>query len=220
MHITYHGLSCVKIVAKTAGRGSDDVTIIYAPYGKDCGLRPLQSSADIVLVPLDHPLFNNTATLRGDAMIVDRPGEFSIKGINLIGRDAPADPRGGTTRGNTVVFVADVEDMKIAYLGGVGMELPTHVMDILNDIDILFLPVGDPDGLDGKSAETMARKIEPRIIIPIHYKTKGVTVPHIRTNGDFCDEIGNCPKTTEDKYVVKKADIDNVSMRVVTLSVV
>ncbi len=220
MHITYHGLSCVKVVAKTAGRGSDDVTIIYAPYGKDFGLRPLQSGADIVLIPLDDPMFNNTASLRGDTMVIDRPGEFSVKGVNIVGRDTPADLRGGTTRGNTVAFVVDVEEMKIAYLGGVGMALPPHVMDALGDIDILFLPVGDPEGLDGKSAETMARKIEPRIIIPIHYKTKGVTAQQLRTSDDFCDEIGNCPKTAEDKYIVKKSDIENVSMRVVTLAVV
>lgn len=220
MHITYHGLSCIKLVAKTAGRGSDDVTIIFAPYDKDFGLRPLQSSADIVLVPLDGPMFNNAAGLRGDAVVIDRPGEFSAKGINIIGRDAPADLRGGATRGNTVVFVVDVEDMKVAYLGGVGMELPVHVMDILGDIDILFLPVGDTEGLDGKTAEIIARKIEPRIIIPIQYKTKGVTSAQLRSSDDFCDEIGNCPKTAEEKYIVKKADIENVSMRIVTLAVV
>ncbi len=220
MHITYHGLSCVKLIAKTAGRGSDDATIVFAPYSKDFGLRPLQSSADIVLVPLDDPMFNHASGLRGDAIVLDRPGEFSAKGINIIGRDAPADLRGGITRGNTVVFVVDVEDMKVAYLGGIGMDPPPHVMDILNDIDILLLPVGDQEGLDGKSAETLARKIEPRIIIPIHYKTKGVTSTQLRSPDDFCDEIGNCPKTTEEKYTVRKSDIENVSMRIVTLAVV
>lgn len=220
MHITYHGLSCVKIVAKTAGRGSDDVTMIFSPYGKNYGLRPVQSGAQIVFVSLDDPMFNNVARWHDDAVVIDRPGEFSVKGVNIVGKDAPGDLRGGATRGNAVVFVADIEDMKIAYFGGIGMEPSADVMDACGGIDILFLPVGDMEGLDGKSAETVARKIEPKIIIPLHYKTKGLTAKNVRAKDDFCDEIGNCPKTPQEKYVVKKADIENVSMRVVTLAVV
>ena len=220
MHITYHGLSCFKIVAKTAGRGSEDIIIIFAPYDKKCGMRPPQGNADIVLVPHPNPMFNNPEVLRGEPLVIDRPGEYAVKGINIIGRDAPADMRGGETRGNTVIFSLDIEDMKIAYLAGLGQDLDPHVLDMVIGSDVLFLPVGDTDGIDGKTAETLARKIEAKLIIPMQYKTKGLKVKSINDESDFCSQIGNCPKTKEDKLMIKSADIENKTMEIVLLDVV
>ncbi len=220
MHITYHGLSCFKIIAKTAGRGSDDVTIITAPYDKTCGLRPPQSNADIVLIPHPDKMFNNPTILRGDPLIINRPGEFAVKGVNIIGRDAPADMRGGTTRGNTIVFTLDIEGMKIAYLAGLGEDLTPDVLDMVIGADIVFLPVGDTEGIDGKTAETLARKIEAKLIIPMQYKTKGLKTPSIKDTSDFCSHIGNCPTATIDKLMVKPADIENKVMEIVLFDVV
>lgn len=220
MHITYHGLSCFKIVAKSAGRGSDDITIVFAPYDKKLGLRPPQGNADIVLIPHTDPMFNNADALRGDPIIIDRPGEFSVLGVNIVGKDTPADMHDGATRGNTIVFTLDVEDMRIAYLGAVGAECAPNVMDALSGADILFVPVGDTEGIDGKTAETLARKIEPKMIIPMQYKTKGLSIKSLRDESDFCSQISNCPKNKEDKLIVKKTDIENVSMHVTLLNVV
>lgn len=220
MHITYHGLSCFKIAAKTAGRGSDDITVIFAPYTKDFGLRPPLATADIAIIPHQDPMFGNIDTVRGTPIIIDRPCEFSVKGVNIVGKDVVADMRGGLTRGNTTVYILDLEDIKIAYLGAIGAEPSPQIMDLFSDIDIVFLPIGDMDGLDGKTAETLARKIEAKVIIPMQYKTRGLSAKSLRDESDFCSHVGNCPKTKEDKYIVKKADLENASMRIVMLSVV
>ncbi len=213
-------MSCFKIVAKTAGRGSDDVTIVFAPYDKKLGLRPPQGNADIVVVPHPDDMFNNPDVLRGNPMIIDRPGEFAAHGINIIGKDAPADMRDGQNRGNTVIFVLDIEDMKVAYLGALGAELSPQILDEVVGADILFLPIGDTEGLDGKTAETLARKIEPKVIIPMQYKTKGLTTKTLRDESDFCSQIGNCPKSKDDKLVIKKGDIENKTMDIILLDVV
>lgn len=220
MHITYHGLSCFKIVAKTEGRGSEDITIVLAPYDKNCGLRPPQGNADVVLIPHADPMFNNPDVLRGTPIVIDRPGEFAVKSVNIVGKDAPADLRGGETRGNTVIFTIDVENIKIAYLAGLGTELPPQILDVVMGADILFIPVGDTEGIDGKTAETLARKIESKIIIPMQYKTKGLKVKTLIDENDFCSEIGNCPKTKLDKLLIKSADIENKMMEVVLLDVI
>lgn len=220
MHITYHGLSCIKIVAKTAGRGSEDVTIVFAPYDKNLGLRPPQGNADIVIIPHPDPMFNNPDILRGNPFVINRPGEYAVKGINIIGTDAPADLRGGETRGNTVIFSVDVENMRIAYLAGLGTDLLPDTLDTVAGADILFLPVGDTEGIDGKTAETIARKIEAKIIIPIQYKTKGLKTTTLNDAKDFCAEIGNCPQTKEEKLLIKSADIENKTMEVVLLEIV
>lgn len=219
MHITYHGLSCFKIVAKTEGRGSKDVTIVFAPYDKKLGLRPPQGNADIVLIPHPDSMFNNPAILRGNPVIINRPGEYAVKGVNIVGSDSLADPHGGEVRGNTVVFSLDVEDIKIAYLGAVGAELSPEILDTVIGADILFIPVGDTEGIDAKTAEITTRKIEAKLIIPMQYKTKGLKTKTLQDKKDFCNEIGNCPKTKEDKLVIKKKDLEDKSMNITLLKV-
>jgi hypothetical protein len=220
MHITYHGLSCFKIVAKTEGRGSDDITIVFAPYDKKLGLRPPQGNADVVIVPHPDPMFSNSDILRGEPVVLDKPGEFAVKSVNIVGKDAPADPRGGIDRGNTIVFMLDIEGMKIAYLGAVGMDLEPELIDMVGGADIVFLPVGDEAGLDGKTAEVLARKIEAKVIIPMQYKTKGLKAKGLRDQKDFCSEIGNCPKKKEDKLIIKAKELENRVMDVILLDVV
>jgi len=219
MHITYHGLSCFKIVAKTEGRGSADVTIVLAPYDKNLGLRPPQGNADVVVVPHPDVMFSNSDILRGDPVVINRPGEYAVKGVNIVGSDSLADPHGGEVRGNTVVFTIDVENIKIAYLGAIGTELTPKVIEAVIGADILFVPVGDTEGIDAKTAELIARKLEAKIIIPMQYKTKGLKVKTLRDEKDFCAEIGNCPKNKEDKLVIKKKDIENKSMEVILMKV-
>ncbi len=220
MHITYHGLSCFKIIAKTEGRGSKDVTIIFAPYDKKLGLRPPQSNADIILIPHPDAMFNNPEILRGNPIIINRPGEYAVKGINIVGSDSLADHNNGESRGNTVVFSLDVEGMKIVYLGAIGTELSPDVLDTVVGADIVFLPIGDTDGIDAKTAEIIAKKIEAKLVIPMQYKTNGLKIKTLIDENDFCAEIGNCPKTKEDKLIIKKKDLENKSMDLVLLKVI
>lgn len=219
MHITYHGLSCIKLVAKTAGRGSDDVTIILGPYSKNTGLRPLQSKVDVAIAPLQNDLFSGTDSLRGEPIILDMPGEYAAKGVNIVSYDAPADHREGVDRGRASISVLDIEGMKIVYLGALGAEPSPNVIDACAGADILFLPVGDEQGMDGKTAEVLARKIEPHIIIPIHYKTKDITLKGLRDIDDFCANVGNCPKESLEKLTIKATDVkDSGTMHITILS--
>ncbi len=220
MHINYYGLSCFKIVAKTEGRGSEDVTIFFSPYSKSVGLRPPQSNADIVLLSHDGEMFNESDSFRGEPLVFNAPGEYAAKGVSIIGMDSSADPKGGEIRGNTVVFSLDVEGIKVVHLGAIGSEPSEKVYDSISGADILFLPIGDMAGIDGKTAETIARKVEPKIIIPMQYNLKGLKkFKELHDESDFCSNIGNCPKKGEDKLVIKKSDIGEGVMEVRKLNV-
>jgi len=214
MTITYYGLSCFKIVTKPAGRATDDVTFFISPFDKKTGLRPPQGAADVVFVSHDSESFNNAKAMRGEPFVVDVPGEYALKGMQVDAFDAPADPKNGESRGNTVVYVIETEGMRVCHLGALGGELSAEQLDTIGNIDILFVPVGDKDGLDPKSAEKLCRTIEPKMIVPMHYKTKGSKLK-LLDEKSFCAEIGNCPKEQLPKLIVKKADIETKSMEVV-----
>ncbi len=219
MHITYHGLSCFKITAKTSGRGSDDVTIVLGPYGKKNGLKPLQSKADLIVVPHNSDPFNGTEGLRGDPTILDIPGEYAVKGANIVSLEASADMQEGKERGKATISIIDIENMKLVYLGALGAELTPDQIDAASGADILFLPIGDEKGLDGKTAEVLARKIEAKVIIPMQYKAKGISLSKLRDTSDFCSNIGNCPKEQVEKLIIKAQDIEEKMMEVVILKI-
>ncbi|MEN8252680.1 MAG: hypothetical protein ABFQ53_03810, partial [Patescibacteria group bacterium] len=101
-----------------------------------------------------------------------------------------------------------------------GMEPTANIFDAIGGADILFLPIGDTEGVDAKTAEIISKKSEAKIIIPMQYKTTGLKVKTIKDEKDFCSEFNNCPKTKEEKLVLKKKDIETKSMEVVLMKVI
>ncbi len=220
MYISYYGLSSFKIVAKSDGRGSEDVVILFSPFSKKVGLNPPQTNADIVLISLDDMKFNNTDYVRNNPIIVETAGEYSIKGVSIIGFEVSADYNNGKIRGNTVVYILDVEKIKIVYLGAIGSDLTPDQLEQVMEADILFLPIGDKMGLDGRTAEVIARKIDPKIIIPMHYNVGKLKLDDLRDSSDFCSNIGNCPNNSIEKILINEKELENRKMEVVSLSLV
>lgn len=217
MNIQYYGHSCFKITTKPAGRATDDVTIFFDPFDKSIGLRPPQGQADIVFVSHQHHDHNNTEILKGDPIIIDTPGEYAIKGINAVGIDTFHDDKEGAKLGRNTVFTIDSEEIRVCHLGDLGTNLTADQLEDLG-VDILFVPIGGKYTLDGEKAAELARKIEPNIIIPMHYKINGSTVD-IENEKKFCQEMGNCPKEKVTKINIKKKDLEGKNMEVILMNI-
>lgn len=216
MIIQYYGHSCFKITTKPAGRGQAEVTVFLDPFDKSVGLRPPQGQADLVVVSHDHYDHNNVSALKGEPAVINIPGEYSVKGINIVGL---ASEHGLT--GNPVVntiFILESEDLRICHLGDLGADLDGKQLEEIDGVDILMVPIGGKYTLDGKEAVDLIRKIEPAIIIPMHYKINGSTID-IADEKKFCAEIGNCPKERVSKFNIKKKDLEGKSMEVVVMGI-
>lgn len=218
VNIEYYGHSCFKITTKPAGRATEDVVIFTDPFDRSVGLRPPQGSANIALVTHDHADHNNTSVLKGEPVIIDTPGEYSVLGINIVGLDSYHDNKEGAERGLNTIYIIESEELRICHLGDQGASLTEKQMEEIDGIDILFVPVGGKFTLDGKQAAEIARKIEPKIVIPIHYKVPGLTLD-IADEKKFCSEMGNCPKEKTKKLNLKKKDLEGKGMEVVIMSV-
>ena len=172
MIITWYGHSCFKIVTRTK-RGSEEITLVTDPYDKSIGLRPPQGQADIVTISHSFPSHNNLESLKGDYFVADAPGEYSIKGITLEGIDSFHDDQQGQQRGRNTIFIIESEDIRVCHLGDLGQKkLDEKQLDRMTGIDILMIPDGGHDTLDAKTAEQIIGQIEPKLIIPMHYKTE------------------------------------------------
>jgi len=218
MIIQYYGHSCFKITAKPAGRATEDVVIFIDPFDKETGPRPPQGQAHIVLVSHDHHDHNNIGALKGNPVIIDTPGEYSAFGINIIGTDTFHDDQEGRLRGHSTAFVLECEELKMCHLGDLGSDLGGKQLDEIDGVDILMVPVGGKVTIDGKKAAEIVRKIEPAIVIPMHYATPESSID-LEDEKKFCNEMGNCPKEKISKLNIKKKDIEGKSMEIVLMGI-
>lgn len=215
MNIQYYGDYCFKISTKPAGRATEDIIIWTDLLEKGSGLRSPQGQADILL--LSHGKNEEIReSLKGEPVIIDAPGEYSIKGIAILGYPAFRDEKDGTIRGQNTLFAFESEDIHVAFLGALGHDLSPDLFDKLNGVDVLFVPVGGSDTLDPKRIAELTRKIEPKMVIPMHYQIPGLTLP-LQSEKSFCEAIGNCPKETVSKLNIKKKEMEGKKLEVVLL---
>lgn len=218
MNIQYYGHSCFKIATKAEGRGSEDVIAFIDPFDKKVGLKPPQGKADVVFVSHTHHDHNNVEALKESPVVIDAPGEYSVKGINVTGIDSFHDDKEGAERGRNTIFVLDTEDIRICHLGDLGVDLTIKQLEKIGDVDVLMIPVGGKYTIDYKVAAAIAKKLSPSIIIPIHYKMKETSID-IADEKDFCNEMGNCPKERVNKINLKKKDLEGKNMEILLMTV-
>jgi len=213
MNIQYYGHSCFKITTKPAGRGQEDINIFLDPFDKSIGLRPPQGQANLVLSSHEHSDHNNVEALKGDPRVINIPGEYSVGGVHIVGLQSYHSEKKDIIN---IVFVLESEDLKICHLGDLGVDLTEKQMEDIDGVDVLMIPIGGNYTIDFKKAVEIVKKIEPKIIIPMHYKIKGSNLD-IDDEKKFCNEIGNCPKEKTSKLNIKKKDLEGKSMEVVIM---
>jgi len=213
MIITKIGHSCFKMQTKI---GSDNITLTTDPFNEKTGLKQPNFETDIITVSHDHYDHNNTKSLRGDKFIIDSAGEYDVKGILIYGVESYHDEVEGKERGKNIIFRIEMDNISITHLGDLGHKLNSKQLEILTGTDILLIPVGGKYTLDAKKAVEVTSQIEPRIVIPMHYKTPNLTF-NIDGVDKFIKEIGIKP-TEEEKLKISKRDLPQEDMELVILN--
>jgi len=216
MNIQYYGDYCFKITTKPGGRATEDVVIWTDLPEKKTGIRLPFGHADIALLSHLDPSDEALSGLKDEPVIVHTPGEYAAKGVGVLGFPSFRDTDGGATRGQNTLYVFGSEEIRIAYLGALGHELDGATIGKIGDVDILFVPIGAGDTVSLKKVDELIRAIEPKVVIPMHYRMDGVA---IEASGpeDFRRETG-CKMGEElQKLNFKKKDLDGKSMEVIFL---
>lgn len=216
MIISWYGHSCFKIQTRPK-RGSEEITIFTDPFDRAIGLRPPQGHADIVTISHSHFDHNNTSALKDDPFVVDAPGEYSIKSVAIEGIDSFHDDKKGEERGRNTIFLIESEEIRICHLGDQGDILTEKQVEALGEVDILMVPVGGKYTLDSEKAEKVVGQIEPKIIIPMHYKVKDLKID-IADEKEFCKAFGE-KSNGETKLVIKKKDLEEIENKLILLGI-
>jgi len=213
MVISYLGGECFKV-------SQGDLTLAFNPPAKDSTLASAKFGADIALVSLPHDDFagvENASFGEREPFVIQGPGEYEVKGVVVRGFGAPTRYDGAATI-NTVYSVM-LEGLNLCFLGALGRsptggaqggDLPAAAKSELDDIDILFVPVGGDDVLDKAAAEKLSVQLEPKVIIPMHYDPASLK--------SFLKEAGAEDVKPVEKLTVKKKDLDGKEGEVVVLA--
>jgi L-ascorbate metabolism protein UlaG (beta-lactamase superfamily) len=192
MKITWIGHSCFKIE-------SDGYMIIMDPYedGYVPGLKPLRETADMVLCSHEHGDHN------ARDLVEIRKGSVCPFTVETI--DTWHDEVKGAKRGPNTIHIIEAEGIRLAHLGDLGCELEENQIRKLEKLDVCLIPVGGHFTIDGKQAADLVHRIQPKLVIPMHYRDDraGFGFDVISEVGDFtkCMDsvaaLGDCSISTD-----------------------
>lgn len=200
MVITHHGGQCFKV---TFG----DLTLVFDPVSKSGTLPGVRFGADVALVSRNHPDMNGVAEVAYGEKIpfaITGPGEYERAGVTVQGFLTKSEYglKKGEGAATNTMYAVDLEDMNLVFLGALSdPKLPPEAREAIDDIDILFVPVGGDGVLSPKAAHDLAVSLEPRIIIPMHWSGMGEG----KALEAFLKEEGGTAEKTE-KLTIKKKD--------------
>jgi L-ascorbate metabolism protein UlaG (beta-lactamase superfamily) len=206
MQIQYFGLTSFKITTK-------DRTLIIDPFGKESGLIPPRGNADLVILSEEaNPLYSYSQSLSGDPFIVDGPGEYDVRDHAIDG--IPIQDK--ETKRIITAYLIETEGIRILDLAHIKkLDISQDELEDLGDIDILFVPIGGGDVMDYETAAKAVNLVEPKIVIPTHYKISGLKV-EAETEEKFLKELGSKFEKM-DKLNIKKKDLVQENVQVILL---
>lgn len=190
MNISWYGQSCFRLESK-------GTSVLIDPFSKEIGLRAPRLNDNIILVTHEHYDHNNIESSSLEQFVIRGPGEYEKSGVHIEGFLSYHDKVEGKERGLNTIFLVRMEDMRLCHLGDFGQQkLNDEQVEAIGDVDILFIPVGGKYTIDGKEATDIVKQIEPKIIVPMHYKIGGLNID-IDGPDKFLKEIGIKPEEVE-----------------------
>jgi L-ascorbate metabolism protein UlaG (beta-lactamase superfamily) len=159
VEISWLGHSCTRVRTKQA-------TVVMDPYQREGSLDMGRPNADIVTVSHDDPRHGHIAGVRGQPLVISAPGEYEVQGVLIMG--VPTSLRGADAGARNTAYLIEAEGLHVAQLGAIGAPPTAQEAELLSNVDILLLPIGE-DGLDPDAAARTVRALEPRITIPVGY---------------------------------------------------
>jgi L-ascorbate metabolism protein UlaG (beta-lactamase superfamily) len=218
MEITWLGHSCFQLRGK-------NVTLITDPFSPQPGQSLGKLSAPIVTVSHNHAGHNYVQGVGGNPYIVQGPGEYEISDVLITGVAAYHDDKHGKERGRNTIYVIHMDELVLCHLGDLGHTLQEEQLEEAADADVLFIPIGGHNTLNATQAAEVISQVEPRMVIPMHYRTPALEDTHdshdSHENADpldkFCREMGVAPINSQPKIVVTRNNLP-VEMHVVILS--
>jgi L-ascorbate metabolism protein UlaG (beta-lactamase superfamily) len=216
MIVTYLGHECFKLQY-------GDLTIAINPPAKDSSFKSSKFGANVVLQTIDHKdMAGGSDMSYGDTVpfVISGPGEYETNGIFVLGIAGTSEydsktisPDSGTNgkRVNTI-YSLNVDGINILFLGAQKGPLPTTLSSAIDEVDLLFVPIGGDGVYDAKEASKIGLNLDAKMIIPMHFKSEKDEC--VKT---FLKETGESVSAV-DKLTIKRKDLEGKESNIVLLA--
>ncbi|OGH76842.1 MAG: hypothetical protein A2224_03330 [Candidatus Magasanikbacteria bacterium RIFOXYA2_FULL_40_20] len=201
MHLSWLGNTAIKIQAKPFEK---DVVLVIDPYRPALGSFPRNLTAEIALYTRGE---DGSITISGNPFTLSIPGECENKGVLITSAQGE--------KPDEAMFRIDAEDISVGHLGLANKQLTDAQLSVLSGVDVLFVPVGGKECYDAESAIKAINSIEPRIIIPMAFKSDND--PKYDPVENFLKEMGSGPIKPEKKVIIKQKDLPEEETQIIVL---
>ncbi len=167
MEVQYLGHSSFRL------KGKEGV-VVTDPYSRSVGFAFPAAKADVVTVSHQHEDHNNVLAvkpMKEKVFRIENAGEYDVGGVTVYGFSLWHDEEEGAQRGRNIAYSIFIDDVHILHLGDLGHPLTEKQLEDFSNVDILLCPVGGEYTIDPQQAVDTIIAIEPRIVIPMHYRT-------------------------------------------------
>jgi L-ascorbate metabolism protein UlaG (beta-lactamase superfamily) len=202
-------MSCFRI------RGNQAI-VITDPFPPNTGYTLGKQTADIVTVSHPHPSHSYDKGINGEHRLVKGPGEYEISGVLILGISTFHDSVKGQSRGKNTVYLMEIDGVTVCHLGDLGHVLGDDQVEEIGNVDILLLPVGGVSTINAAMAAEVIRKLEPKVVIPMHYKTPK-SERELEPVDNFLKEMGLAQVETRPKFTVSRSNLP-ITTQVIVLS--
>jgi L-ascorbate metabolism protein UlaG (beta-lactamase superfamily) len=215
MDIKYFGHSSFFLKGKTA-------TVVTDPFDPQMvGLKFPKIEADVVTISHQHQDHNQAHLVGGNPLVIDIPGEYEKQGIKISGFPVYHDQKQGAERGKNTLFKIEADNLSLLHCGDLGHVLSDEIIEEINGVDVLLIPVGGFYTIDPDEAAAIVRKIEPSIVIPMHYNTPRLNQQQfgkLAPVSEFLSKIGGEETQPIKKLSVKKEELGE-EMKMVVMEI-
>lgn len=200
VQLRWHGHTCFEL-------RSDFVLVLDPHDGRSIGLPSPAVTADLVLISHDHFDHNQARAVKHlSTRVITGPGRYTHQGVTVRGIPAYHDDCQGAKRGPVTIYQFELEAICFTFASDLGHQLDPQLQRRFNPHDVLFVPVGGTFTLDAKGAWQVVETLQPKVIIPMHYKYGGLTF-NLEQVEPFL-ELASCPvEKMGSEVVFEKEDL-------------
>ena len=191
--LTWRGHSCFEV-------SSDGYTIVFDPFGDDVvpGYANLRLKANEVLCSHEHKDHNFREAVR-----IERTDTLSPFRITCV--DCPHDDENGAKRGMNRIHILDNGTLRVAHFGDIGCSLSERQLETIGKLDAAMIPVGGFYTMEPAGMAELMEKLNPRVVIPMHYRSETFGYPVIGTLDAYLELVkGNVVRVEDNRFVLTK----------------
>lgn len=204
MKIKWFGHSCFLLTSENG------VKILTDPFDDQVGYKLPEVEADIVTTSHGHYDHSAVDVVKGDFIHIERAGVFEEKGIKITGISTFHDEVRGTKRGKNVIYVFEIDGIRICHCGDLGHTLNSEQITKIGEIDVLLIPVGGVYTIDASQAVEVMESLNPVITIPMHFQTSALKFS-LGTVDEFIAAAKGGERIQKQEIELKKDGLTNYS---------